>query len=272
MDRQFIEEKGIKDWHKNLDHKHYIMFGDDIDSWVSTYILYKLFGCQIALFYDFGNIYHREGIDITKIMNSKLVGVDVDLAKNKCFGNHVTYIENPDCISLNRGIEYGNNNYLNKFAGSTLITILSLYDIDLSGFTVQQLEILISVDTAFKQYFFNSRIFKYYYEDVLEYPLFVEIVKGKTKNYFYDIIVKYGLHEKISIDDDGYLQTKIKLNELSEIFNIDLSLPQDKYIHFYDLQDRGMDLTQIKDIDPDKIFSSAVTNRNFVKASIKYER
>lgn len=267
-----MRKKGFKKWYKDLDSSYYIMGSDDIDSLVSTYVLNKLFNIETKLFNSFSTLYLREDVNIKDLEASKMVGVDMDLAKNKCFGNHVTYIQNLDCISLNRNIPYGCKEYFDKFAGSTLITIMSLYGVKLDNFTEEQLEILIAVDVAFKQYFFDKFMFKYYYKDILGYPEFIDIVSKHSKNYFYNIIKKYNLHEKIYVDEEGYLQTKIKLDELGEIFGIDLSLPKQKYKAIYHLQDVGMNTDDFRYVAKHrKVFSSAVTSNNFVKASIKYQ-
>ena len=267
MKKQFIVEKNFGDWYKHLDHTYSLMLSDDIDSWLTSKIIERDFGCKLDLFNSFSSLYFKEGVDIYNLKRGKIIAIDIDISKNRCFSNHVTYINNPECINLNKGI----SSYYDKFAGSTLLTVLSLYNYDLSDFTEQQLEILISIDTAFKQYFFDSSIFKYYYSDVLEYPIFLDVVKDKNKEYFYKIIRQYKLHEKIYVDDNGYLKTNIKLDELSEIFNIDLSLPQEKFEPFYHMQTVSMPLDEFKRvIDKGKIFSSALAKKNYIVASIKY--
>lgn len=272
MDLLFIRKKGFKKWYKDLDNTYYIMGSDDIDSLGSTYVLNKLFGIETKLFNSFSTLYLREDTELKDLEVSKMVGVDMDLAKNKCFGNHVTYVDNPDCISLNKNIQFGCKEYFDKFAGSTLVTIMSLYDVKLDNFAEEQLEILISIDTAFKQYFFDKFMFKYYYKDILKYPEFVDVVSKHSKNYFYDIIKKYNLHKKIYVDEEGYMETEIKLDKLGEIFGIDLSLPKEKFKKIYYFQDVGMDIHDFVYIAKHrKVFSSAVTSKNFVKASIKYQ-
>ena len=155
-----------------------------------------------------------------------------------------------------------------------MVTILSLYDFSLEWFTREQLEILICVDAGFKQFYYNSdtnKLFKHYYTNVLEYPEFIDVVQQHPIEYFYDIIKKYKMYEKIKINDDGYLTTKMELEQLSEIFNMDLSLPIEKFKPVFNMQSRGMGLYQFnKTVDKDKIFSSAVTGNNYVKASIKF--
>lgn len=271
MNQNYIEKKGFKNWYKSLDSTYNLMGSNDIDSWGSACFLYKKFGCKMDLFNSFSTIYHRENINAGGITPDKLVGVDVDLTKNKCFGNHITYLQNPDVISLNKDIPFGCQEYFTKFAGSTLITILSIYNYCLEGFAEEQLEVLISVDTAFKQYSFNPKLFKEYYNDILEYPIFTEIVSKHDNKYFYDIIKDYKLHESITVNENGYLETKIELDRLGDLFDIDLSLPTERFIPFYNMQTVGKNLIDFnRSVDKKKIFSSACTGKDYVMASVKF--
>lgn len=267
MDKEFMEMKGFKSWYEDLDN-HNIMLSDDIDSLASFKFLQSMFNVEVDIFNDFGNMYFNSNKDIHSFKKNKMVGLDIDLKNNKCISNHVTFIDNKDCISLNRGIDV--TCYTKKFAGSTLLTVMSLYNYNISNYTKEQLEVLISVDTAFKQYYFNKDLFKHYYATVLQYSKFIDIVHDKKKDYFYNIIKKYKLHEKIYINEDGYLETKIELEQLSKLFNIDLSLPTQKFNHFYGFEVGGLPLEQFKrEVDKEKIFSNAIVNSNFVVASLK---
>lgn len=261
MQKKFKNQ--LPNWYKDLNNAK-LMLSNDIDSLSSCYVLSKLFNCEIKAFYDFKALY------LTNIEDKKeYIGVDIDATNQKArvFGNHVTYFKNDNAISLNRDIT--RNNYTKKFAGSTLITIMSLYDIDISQFTTEQLEVLISIDTAFKQYFFDANLFKKWYIDILEYPEFVDIVQRHDKEYFYKIIRKYKLHELIHIDDEGYLYTNIDLKELSKLFNINLELPKVKFYKVKSFTNIGIDLNK-NNIEKfkNRVFSNALTNKNFVKLSV----
>lgn len=254
----------FNNWYEDLRDKKLILT-NDIDSLFSCYILNWLFGCEIKSFYDFKKIGYIDTSD-----RKGFIGVDMDaVVKNaKVFGNHVTYFKNPDVVSLNKDIT--RRNYTQKFAGSTLITILSLYNIDLSNFTEEQLEVLISVDVAFKQYYFNKDLFKYYYNEILEYPIFTEILEKHDKQYFYNIIDKYNLHKDI-IFKDGYLHTDIDLKALNKLFDIDLSLPSDKFEITNRFYDNAIQLNAgtIKYLEEERgrIFSSALIYKNTLKYS-----
>lgn len=265
MKQEYIKEKNFDEWYKHIDkHRHGLCLTDDIDSLASCKVLKELFGIDIYGFYSFDTYYLSENRT-----NQKLIGVDLDLAKHKAFSNHVTYIQNPEIISLNKGID--RSNYYTKFAGSTLITILSLYNVNLDKLTDEQLQLLLAVDSAYLQYHFNSNLFIRYYRDILEYPRFIDIAKNTIKREFKQIQSKYGLYAKIYIDDNGYLQTSIELEELSNIFGIDLLLPTEKFIPVQQYQNVGFNYYDLQNanINDNIIFSSAITNKDYVKLSLK---
>lgn len=263
MNRDYITK--FDKWFKNIDNKSdKLILTSDIDSLASCYLLNLLFSCEVKGFYDFSSIYFVDTND-----KKGYIGVDLDATKNaRVFGNHVTYFNNERAISLNKDIT--RFNYTEKFAGSTLISIMSVYDIDINQFTTEQLEVLISIDTAFKQYFFNANLFKKWYIDILEYPEFVDIVQGHDKEHFYKIIRKYKLHEQIYIDNEGYLHTDIDLKGLSKLFNINLKLPTEQFYKYREFKNVGVDLNKInsKSLNKKKIFSSALVRKNFLKMSI----
>lgn len=265
MNKDYIKQKEFKDWYKKLDAvKHGLCLTDDLDSLASCKVLNEIFGIDIYGFFSFNAYYLSENRTV-----EKLVGVDLDLAKHKAFSNHVTYIQNPEIISLNKGI--GRSNYYDKFAGSTLITILSLYNINLDKLTDKQLQLLLAVDSGYLQYHFNKDLFTYYYKDVLQYPQFIDIVKNTSKKEFERLQKQYRLKGKIYINADGYLHTDIKLKELGDIFNVDLLLPKEKFIQIQQYQNVGFNYYELQrsNITDNIIFSSAITNRNYVKLSLK---
>ena len=154
---------------------------------------------------------------------------------------------------------------------AVLITILSLYNINLDKLTDKQLQLLLAVDSGYLQYHFNKDLFTYYYKDVLEYPQFIDIAKNTSKKEFERLQKQYRLKGKIYINADGYLHTDIKLKELGDIFNVDLLLPKEKFIQIQQYQNVGFNYYELQrsNITDNIIFSSAITNRNYVKLSLK---
>lgn len=258
-------KKEIKDkfpeWCNMKGEKYNLCLSDDIDSLFSCIILNQLFGYEIKWFYDFNNIY--KDVDVDKKFQS--IAIDADLINGRCWGNHVT-LENEKAANLNTILNINKSNYTKKFAGSTLLTVLSYYNVNLNSLNSTQLEVLISIDTAFKQYFFNKELFKKYYNDILEYPMFTEILSKHDANYFYNIIKEYNLHESIYIKD-GKLHTNIKLDKLGELFpDLSFILPQSEFkIH------KSFEIVQSNYLkhNQEDIFSCARTYKNALRYSIK---
>ncbi|MCR1933881.1 hypothetical protein NSA27_04085 [Clostridium tepidum] len=244
----------------NEDTNYKMCLSDDLDSLFSCIILNKIKGYEIKYFYDFNSLYY-----IKTRQTDKIIGVDMDLVNNKrCWGNHVT-LENPNSANLNTIMGINRNNYTSKFAGSTLLTILSYYNVDLSQCTEKQLEILISIDVAFKQYYFNKNLFKKYYCDILEYPIFSKIIEKHDKEYFYNIIKEYRLNEHIYIKDNK-LHTNIELDKLGELFpKLSFSLPKNE---FKKKRDFKIIQNTYQKHEQEEIFSCARTYKNKLRYSI----
>lgn len=243
----------------NEDIDYNLCLSDDIDSLFSCIILKKIKGYEIGWFYNFNSIYRAKDVE-----KKKVIGVDMDLVNRRCWGNHVT-LENKNSANLNTILGISRYNYISKFAGSTLLTILSYYNVDLSQCTEKQLEVLISIDVAFKQYFFNKNLFKKYYCDILEYPIFVDIIEKHDKEYFYNIIKEYKLNEHIYIKDNK-LHTNIELDKLGELFpKLSFNLPENTY-----KKKRNFEIIQstYQQHEQKEIFSCARTYKNKLRYSI----
>lgn len=255
-----IKEKFPSWIEENIDYS--LCLSDDIDSLFSCIILNKIKGYEIKWFYNFNSIYRAD----TYKKGTKIIGVDMDLVNNRrCWGNHVT-IENKNSANLNTIMGINRNNYTEKFAGSTLLTILSYYNVDLSQCTEKQLEVLISIDVAFKQYYFNKNLFKKYYNDILEYPIFSKIIEKHDKDYFYNIILEYKLNEHIYINENGQLNTNIELGKLGELFpKLSFNLPENTY-----KKKRNFEIVQSnwQEHEQEEIFSCARTYKNKLRYSI----
>ncbi|WP_039656351.1 hypothetical protein [Clostridium tyrobutyricum] len=221
-----IKDK-LPDW-INRKGQYCLCATDDLDSLLSCYILEKYRNWDIKYFYDFYGLYKNHGIEV---IPNTCIAVDADLYLGRCIGNHVgQYANNPNCINLNKYCNINQYNYNKKFAGSTLITILSLLDIPIDNFTIEQQEILLCIDSMFLSYYFNKQQATYYINTILSYKELIDILEKHDKNYFYNIQDKYKLKEKIYLDSQAKrLETHIKLSELSDIFNINLELPKDKF-------------------------------------------
>ena len=220
-----IREK-LPNW-VNKESEYCLCLSDDIDSLLSCYILEKYRNWGIKYFYSFDCLYKIK--DIKTVRNS-CIAIDADLQIGRCIGNHLTNNINKDAININSLCNVNRYKYYTKFAGSTVITILSMLDIPMDNFTIEQQEILLCIDSMFLSYYFNKQQATYYINTILGYKELIDILEKHDKNYFYNIQDKYKLKEKININvQTKRLETHIKLSELSDIFNINLKLSKDKF-------------------------------------------
>ena len=101
--------------------------------------------------------------------------------------------------------------------------------------------------------------------------MFEKILKEHDKDYFYNIIKEYKLYEKININNDGKLNTDIRLDKLEKLFpNLSFVLPSEEFYFVKEYKDIGQATYRKtkKDLTDKKIFSMAITNKNFVKYSV----
>lgn len=252
---------------------------DDIDSLFSSIMLKNMFNTPIEWFYRFDSI---GNIENTKTKD--YIGVDMDISKNlMCFGNHVTSLSeldtyNPNCANINNVNNISQRNYYSKYGGSTLLMIMSFYDIDIEAMTDEQRLIISCIDGFYIPFMVRYRNFKTQQQDYLKQleqehlGEFINFYINKSGGYdeFYKITERFKLNSKINIDH-GKLYTDIDLHRLSEVFNLPFVLPKDKFFKYKDFENKGVSLAgkniATKDDISENIFSLAITGKNYVKYS-----
>ena len=218
-----ITKMSFPNWHYKIDkEKYYLVLTDDIDSYLSCLYLQKKFGVQIGAFYDFTAMYENK--DITK--GKEPIYVDCDVVNGKAFGNHVTGIKNQQCINLNNNIS--EIAYYSKYAGSTLFTLFSLYDEDLSVFDDEQIKLLLCVDVWFKQYF-NYRDKWDIWVSKMDLKYLSNIICQNEIEDYYNAIIDYKINSKIVIDSDGVLIFPIEYEKIKEDFGLLIKKPELKF-------------------------------------------
>lgn len=211
-----------------------LMVGDDSDSLISCNLLEEMTSGKwnTNYFYNFESFYR------VKNTENHVIGVDMAFTKNvMCFDNHVSrqYSNskfNPYCMNLNlyKGIN-ANDNYYKKYPFSTLMMIMSYYDIPLPAGEIGK-EIILAIDSAFKGHYTPNEYFKKIHTDWLEalgFSSLIDTLKKRDKKYFNAIQEQYGLNEKIFIDDEGYLQTDILLKAIQPHIEWKIELPEQQF-------------------------------------------
>ncbi|WP_123052971.1 hypothetical protein [Clostridium sp. JN-1] len=257
------------EWTKN--NKYNMCLSDDLDSLFSTILLNKILGYEVTHFYDFSNIY--KAIDYKA--NDDVIAVDVDTIYTKCWSNHVVPFDNPDSANLNQVENIDRYNYYSKYAGSTLLEIISYYNLNINSLSEEAKLVLLAVDSTYLMYNFNKDNCKKILANVLELPELFELCKkySDNKSIFYKLQDKYNLKSKIYIDDNGKLKTDINLEGLSKLFGMSFILLKNKFkathtLHIEHLYDVQLD-NFIKELQEkhQSIFSAARTRKNYIKLS-----
>jgi hypothetical protein len=255
------------DWVNDDNTKQYdLILSNDVDSLLSCIFLEKIKRCNINYFFNFNSIFRANE------PKNPIIGVDVDLKTLKCWGNHFTRncgYHNPNSANLNNIIV---NDYYSKYAGSTLLEIISYYDYDISQFSEEAKMVLLAIDSTYLGYYSKNfkDIHKKWFINVLQLKDLYSILQNHNESDFIDVIKKYNLNGRIWIDKNGYLQTNIKLDEISKIFRFDIELPNQKFIKSRDFQYKIREAENLINIDVEKIVSVARTRLNEVKISIAY--
>lgn len=251
-------------WINETDKKYDLILGDDVDSAVSSSLLETITNgnWEVNYFYDFKNFYrHTE-------TGNKTIGVDMAFLKSRCFDNHISKRTKNDehnklCANLNLIHNISCENYTSKYSMSTLLLIMSLYDVLLPK-SREGKEILLVIDTSFKGFY--SETFKPIHTNWLEelgYTELIDVLKQRDMKYFYGLIENYKLHKKISIDENGCLQSDIKFDAIQPFFDFEIGLPQQQFKLIKKCERKNHETWRPMP-ERERIISLAYTKRNFV--------
>jgi hypothetical protein len=200
--------KSLPDWWRNVDPtKYYLVLGDDMDSMLSCWYLQTKFkGLEIGGFYDF-----KRGLYLNKeiAVGKEAIYVDCSMLDVKCFDNHKTIFveDNPEMVNPNKGITVP---YYKKYNGSVIAFLLGLYNQDMSKYSKEQLQRLLSVDSFYKGVYNKGGR----YADV-NYRWFerlglLDVLKPVTDELceqdFVDMIDDEMLYRHFEVNEDGYIQ------------------------------------------------------------------
>lgn len=199
-------EQKLNNWYKNLNGQDYaLILTDDADSLLTCQYLQEKFpGLEVGGFFNFGALY----INVERAKGKKLVYVDADLTRTRCFGNHRAPIYNPLAVNPN---VIAPQAYNQKYIGSTLLWVMALYNEDLSALNEQELIELLSVDGAYIGYYNKNGAFKHINQkwfSALGYPELSDFLEAHKKSDFEQYISQNNLSAKINIKG-GYLESAL---------------------------------------------------------------
>ena len=186
---------------------YYLVLTDDVDSLFSCKRLNTLFGVEIGGFYDFnsGLWLNEEKIDHgwkTPIF------VDLSVGQNQlCFDNHRTFLNNPYRVNPNN---FHNGRFNEKYNFGTLALVCALYG-GIEQMSEELRTMILAVDGGFIGYYNKggkySHINLYWLEQLGLTKYLLPILEKHDMKYFQDFSVEHGLYDKITISEDGYLDS-----------------------------------------------------------------
>lgn len=246
----------LPDWYQ-CDEEHDLVLSDDIDSLASCAVLNMVKGWEVKYFYDFNTIYASKKVQKRR---NKRCWVDIATYKGRAFDNHVSRITgwdewNKDMINLNQINEVTNENYTDKYAGSTLLTVWSVYDIPLPE-TEEGKMLLLCIDSTYKGFYATKfkGIQKHYLVDILGLDGLYQVIQRHSQSEFEDLIDKYKLRKKIYYED-GIIDTDLPLNRIGKALGLNLTLPNQEFYEHTQLEQILVDITDnhyyADDINPD---------------------
>ncbi|MGN0416375.1 hypothetical protein [Anaerostipes faecalis] len=278
-------------WYTDQTNNYHLILTDDIDSLLSCAILKQVMGWNVEeIFLLKKNVKGHEGQDIKgKTKNatrSEGIGVDLALHKGKCFDNHITRFsandyKNEESINPNLIENITRQNYTQKYAGSTVLLLWSLYDLQKEDLSEEAMMLLLAIDSAFLGYY-NQRYrqhIRHYLVDVLDLPEFYNCIERHEKEEFYKIQDKYHLREKITLKK-GHVVTKIDIDAINEVLlwdtmtGIEIELPQDRFYpdkYFTDVVKNiyGKRVNKYNEIIKKEPYCYALTKTNLLNYSIE---
>ena len=253
-----------------------LVLSDDLDSLLSCALLKKVKGWNIKYFYNFRSCYASTDL---KNGHNERCWVDVAIMNGeKAFDNHVSMVSlwdewNTQMINPNLMADITNEDYTDKYAGSTALLIWSLFDLPLPK-TEEGKMLLLCIDSAFKGHYSEkfAEANQFYLCDMFGFGELYDVMERHTADEFYKLIDKYKLNNTIYITNKGklYVDIDMDLQKIGELLGVELELPDDSFLLWKEyeiMQEKiGSYIDTCRDI-ANNIFTLAFTYRNSVRYS-----
>lgn len=279
MKKYYKDQCKNLEWVDETNSEYDLMLGDDSDSLITANLNTEITNglWDINYFYDFKSFYRINKRD--KVQQKQIIGVDMAFTKNvRCFDNHIqkqfnNSPVNPYCMNLNNFTPNlsASKNYYKKYPFSTLMMVMSYYDIPLPKSQIGK-EIVLAIDSSFKGAYATKDFFKKIHTNWLEelgFESLIDILNSRSIDYFYKLQDTYNLNEKVYLDKDGYLKTNINLNAIQPHLDWKLELPN-KQFHLIKQHHKEAHLLDNKQIPKrEELISLAFTGKNYVSYTYK---
>ncbi|MBW6410965.1 hypothetical protein [Clostridium weizhouense] len=282
--------KEIKDkfpaWCEDTETKYQLIMSDDIDAFM-CYQMQKLnYGRECEYFINSSKDRAYKGYygektgkqyfyntDNATNKTKNTIALDFSINKNvKAWDNHVVHIGNHETnyntLSANMNLvnNINKNNYTQKFCISTFITMLSYYEVKIQNWTHDELIALCGIDGLY-QPFKNSKFIEQGKKNLhlLGFDFLSDFIQENLKE-IEQFDQKYYKNKSIWVNKDGYLETNLDLDKLSDIWGFNMELPKQQFNLKRTLESRIFDTSyskeQLENKYNKKIFNIALTYRS----------
>lgn len=252
-----------------------IIFNNDADGHFSTCLAKSVNQWLPVGMYDFKNLFVDENY-IKQMTKQELVWLDVSVLGNRqAIDMHVTKIHkddpvNKNSININNYMNIHRDNYTKKCAWGVHLAILAYFQaIDLHSLTDRQKALLWLPDSSYESFYFDKDNF-YRYVELFGLQSLTDVLEKHPKEDFRKFQDKLNTRGKIWVDEQGKLQTNIRLDLIQEILPmVDWSLPQGTYrnIKTFEAVEKEIHFTIPRERACDNMFSFALTKKKKLKYS-----
>lgn len=226
---QKIKSKFPKWCHNSKKGEYATVLTNDLDSLLGCMIEKQVNNNEINYYYNFNRLFVANSDD-----SRGLLGIDLALHKGRSFCNHVVKINaddyvNPDTANINVIKNIHQGNYTDKYAMSTALLMWSFYDLPLPK-TKEGKMLLLAIDSGFLGHYsgrFNE--VHTHYLELLGFTELNDLLNNTTKNDYIKLQKQYNTKSEITLNKEGYLQTKLPLDELEGLFGVSLELPEQQF-------------------------------------------
>lgn len=276
-------QKELKDkfpqWCEDKETKFELMVSDDIDALMCYTMQHMNYDREWEYFVNSskdraykgyygektGKQYFYMSESATNNINNALV-LDFSVNKDvKAWDNHVVRITDKDYynkLSANANIDITKNNYSSKFCISSFITMLSYYDVEVNKWSYEEKICLCAIDGLY-QPFLNPRFISTGEKNLklLGMDYLIPFIKENIRE-IKSFDTTYLKNKSIWVNKEGYLETNLNLNKLSDIWGCNIELPKKKFKLYKTIESRVFDTCYNKEQlekKYGKIFNIALT-------------
>jgi hypothetical protein len=162
-------------------------------------------GLQIGAFYDFKRGLY---VNFATIKGKKPIFIDCSMVSGMCFDNHKTFLvfDNEQMVNPNKGSV---GEYKQKYNGSTLAFLLSLYGEDISRYSKRKLKYLLSIDSMYKGVYNAKGAFAdinyRWWRKLGMHDYLRPITDECTEDDFQQMIDDEALNVNFAVNDEGHI-------------------------------------------------------------------